>query len=112
MEITGKLDIQFFNFGHDHNTDPDNTNGEDYLRVEGTWNIYYHGFMDARCDIAYVKQRTVLQPGIYEINTYGIDAYLFFWQGEDRLRGLITQRDNQPMIDDAYKKYLKQVSHL
>lgn len=112
MDITGKLDTQFYNFGLDQHDNPDTINGEEYLRVEGTWNIYYHGFMDRYCDIAYVKKRTVIEPGIYEVNTYGIDCYLFFWQGGDRLRGLITQRDNQPMIDDAYKKYQSQVSHL
>lgn len=112
MDITGKLDIQFFNFGLDQQADYDGINAEEYKRVEGTWNIYYHGFMDRWCDIAYVKQRTVIEPGIYEITTYGVDAYLFFWQGGDRLRGLITPRDNQSLIDDAYKKYQQQVSHL
>lgn len=112
MEITGKLDVQFFNFGQDQHDNPDNINAEEYQRVEGVWNVYYHGFMDRYCDIAYVKQRTVIQPGIYEVTTYGVDCYLFFWMGGERYRGLLVRKEDQFLIDDAYKKYQAQVSFM
>lgn len=112
MEIKGQLAVRFFNYGQDKFERPDDTHAENYQRVKGTWNVYYHGFMDRYDDIAYVKSPTTIEPGIYEIETYGVEAYLFFWQGGDRLRGLIVRKEDQAMIEDAYKKYLKGVEFL
>lgn len=109
MDITGKLDTQFFNFGEDRFNQPD-IDPSLYHRVEQVWNIYYHGFMDRYDDIAYVKETTTLEPGVYEITTYGIPAYLFLWKsGTDHprnLKGLIVRTDDLRMVDDAFTKYV------
>lgn len=112
MLIKDTLATQFFNYGKDKYEKPETTDAAQYHRVKGSWNVYYHGFMDEYCDIAYVKEPTSLEPGIYLIETYGVEAYLFFWFSDDRFRGLITRRDDEKMTEDAYAKYLKEVSSL
>lgn len=108
MEITGKLDVEFFNFEYDRSLD-ESIDRDKYLRVDKVWNIYYHGFMDKFCDIAYVKTPTTIEPGIYEITTYGIPAYLFVWKyGDDHprgLKGLIVKVGDTDLIKDAFEKY-------
>lgn len=108
MDCTSKLDVQFFNLGYDLSLD-ESINASEYQRVDKAWNIYYHGFMDQYCDIAYVKSPTVIEPGVYEITTYGIPAYLFIWKYCNThprgLKGLIIKADDVRMLDDAFVKY-------
>lgn len=109
MDIKGKLDTEFFNLGHDaHGSE--SIDVREYTRVERCWNIYYHGFMDEYDDIAYVKGKVSIEPGIYEIVTYGIPALLFVWRyatevGQRDLKGLIVKADDTKLIEDAYTKY-------
>lgn len=109
MEIKGKLDVDFLNLGFDTHVN-ESIERSDYIRVEGCWNIYFHGFMDAHDDIAYVKGKVKINPGIYEIVTYGIPALLFIWQWTNSdhprvLKGLIVRADDIESINDAYVKY-------
>lgn len=108
MDITGKLDVQFFNY-YEEQAKAEAVSPAMYQRVERTWNIYYHGFMDSLDDIAYVKETTTIEPGVYEVTTYGIPAYLFLWKYCDDhprdLKGLIVRADDLRMVDDAFIKY-------
>lgn len=113
MEIKGRLGVQFFNLGQarfDNNfNNPDDVNK--YQRVKRCWNIYFHGFNDRYDDIAYVKEPTTIEPGIYEVVIEGIPCYLFLWQYEsdpefkNNLKGLIVKVDDRTMVSDAYNKY-------
>lgn len=111
MEISGKLDVEFFNYYEDRAVNP-KVDPVEYLRVDGTWNIYFHGFYDRYDDIAYVKVPTVIQPGIYEVSVRGIECYLFYWQSTDRKRGLIVRKADPELIEEAYQKYLKQAAYI
>lgn len=108
MDITGELDVEFFNYAYDRSLDESIDPGL-YLRVDKVWNIYYHGFMDKFCDIAYVKTPTTVEPGIYEVTTYGIPAYLFIWKTGDHhqrnMKGLIVKVDDTNLVNDAFEKY-------
>ncbi len=108
MQITGKLGVQFFNLGHDRNLD-DELDASEYQRVNRCWNIYYHGFMDRYDDIAYVKVPTNIEPGIYEVVTYGIPAILFVWMycndHTRDLKGLIVKVGDDELMEDALAKY-------
>lgn len=108
MDINGKLDVQFFNFGYDRSIDG-TADGSKYHRVERCWNIYYHGFNDRFCDIAYVKETTTIEPGIYEVVTYGVPAILFVWKYTDEhhrdLKGLIVKVGDDKSMQDALAKY-------
>ena len=107
MEISGKLDVTFLNFEYERRLN-EKTDASKFIRVKGTWNIYFHGFMDAHCDIAYVQQPTELVPGIYEIVVYGEEAYLFLWHPENincGMKGLITRCADIKLTEDAFKKY-------
>lgn len=112
-ELKAPLDVDFINFGEDKANDP-SISAKDYRRLSGSWNIYYHGFMDRYDDIAYVKKPVEIEPGIYPIKTYGVDAYLFIWLDAsiNRLRGLITTQTNERWIADALSKYNACVTHL
>lgn len=108
MEITGKLNVEFFNHGLDHSKD-DKVIASEYHRVDRCWNIYFHGFMDQFDDIAYVKVPTTIEPGIYEVVTYGIPAILFLWKYTDDhhrdLKGLLVKADGGESMLDALAKY-------
>lgn len=108
MDITDKLEVEFFNLGYDRSLD-ESLDPSVYQRVDKAWNIYFHGFMDEFCDIAYVKTPTVIKPGVYEVTTYDIPAYLFLWEYDTThprsLKGLIVKADDVRMIDDAFIKY-------
>lgn len=108
MDINSKLDVQFFNFGYDRSIDS-TADGSKYLLVDRCWNIYFHGFMDQFDDIAYVKVPTAIEPGIYDVVTYGIPAVLFVWKytkEHDRdLKGLIVKADDAEMLENARVKY-------
>lgn len=108
MEIKGKLDVNFLNLGFDAHGN-ESLDVREYTRVERCWNIYFHGFMDAYDDIAYVKGKVSIEPGIYEVVTYGIPALLFVWRYTDEhprdLKGLIVRVGDTKNIEDAYKKY-------
>ncbi|ABY63133.1 hypothetical protein ST201phi2-1p307 [Pseudomonas phage 201phi2-1] len=108
MQITGKLDVDFLNLGYDRSIN-ENLSGEEYLRVDRCWNIYYHGFMDEFDDIAYVKGNVSIEPGIYEVVTYGIPAILFLWRfthdHHRDLKGLIVKVGDDDMMKDAYQKW-------
>ena len=107
MDTKGKLDVTFLNFEHERSIDEKVTHDQ-FQRVKGVWNIYFHGFMDKRCDIAYVKKPTEISPGIYEVTVYGEAAYLFLWVPKDDvggLKGLITRVVDTFLVEDAFKKY-------
>lgn len=109
MDINGKLDVQFFNLGYDRSDVDGNTEAGEYRRVDRCWNIYFHGFMDQFDDIAYVKVTTAIEPGIYEVVTYGIPAILFLWKYTDDhhrdLKGLLVKADDAVRLKNAHVKY-------
>lgn len=108
MNIKGKLDVDFRNIEHDHQQNPD-LNPREYQRLEGCWNVYFHGFMDERDDIAYVLKPTKVEPGIYEVEVYGVPAVLFIWdtliEHHRPLKGLIVRKGDTELMDDAQLKY-------
>lgn len=109
MEIK-KLDVQFLHFFKEYERLGETAfNPHQLKRVERCWNIYYHGFMDERDDIAYVHGKVVIEPGIYEVEVYGIPAILYLWKYTDDhtrdLKGLIVRKGDEEMMMDAQNKY-------
>jgi hypothetical protein len=110
---TGKLDINWINRGYELNKNPGvDTSG--YNRVEGVWNIYFHGFMDRFDDIAYVEGSVTIEPGIYETTAYGEKCYLFLWVADPThprtMKGLITRISDTEQVVDALAKYISNQS--
>lgn len=103
-----KLDVDFRNYVKDR-TDNPNIDPSQYLRVQRCWNIYFHGFMDEGDDIAYVLERTAIEPGIYEVDVYDIPAILYLWDTHDGhhrpLKGLIVRKGDISGMVDAQQKY-------
>lgn len=104
-----KLDVGFYNLEKEKQHTSDSEYLREFVRAERCWNIYFHGFMDELCDIAYVKQTTVIEPGIYEVEVYGIPAILYLWKYTDEhprdLKGLICRADDVEARADAQEKF-------
>ncbi len=105
-----KLDVKFHHFEKEkERTDEASFKPSEFVRVERCWNIYFHGFMDEKCDITYVKGKVEIEPGIYEVEVYGIPAVLYLWKYTDDhsrdLKGLICRADDAEMRADAQAKY-------
>lgn len=110
MKAKKRLNIEFFNYTRDRQIDP-TADIKDYHSIPGCYRVDYfsENITDGDNDRATLKTRVLLDPGIYEVMSYGEVYLLFLWKFQpkhhDTTMGILVRKTDKPSVETVKQRY-------